>query len=88
MIEVADDGDGVRPADLDRIFEKFYRGERPGQRSPGIGLGLSICRGYVEAMGGTITARNRSGVDGVTEGAVFTITLPVPATEELPDRDT
>jgi two-component system sensor histidine kinase KdpD len=83
VIEVADEGEGIRPADLDRIFEKFFRGERPGRKSPGIGLGLSICRGYIEAMGGTITASNRSGA----KGAVFTITLPIPPTAELPDLD-
>ena len=95
VIEVADDGEGIRPADLERIFDKFYRSERPGRKSPGIGLGLSICRGYIEAMGGHITARNRSGpngtvsgtVSGTASGAVFTITLPVPEMEDLPDLD-
>ena len=80
-IEVLDDGDGIRPADLERIFDKFYRGKRQGPQSPGIGLGLAICRGYVAAMGGTITARNRAG----RGGAVFTITLPIPTIEDLPD---
>jgi two-component system sensor histidine kinase KdpD len=84
VIEVTDEGDGIAPAELERIFEKFYRAERPGRASPGIGLGLSICRGYIEAMGGHITARNRS--DG--GGAAFVITLPVPEMEELPDLDT
>jgi two-component system sensor histidine kinase KdpD len=83
LIEITDEGDGIQPADLGRIFDKFYRGERPGKQSPGIGIGLSICRGYIEAMGGRITARNRSG----RPGAAFTVTLPIPATEELPDLD-
>lgn len=83
VIEVTDEGEGIPPAELERIFEKFYRAERPGRASPGIGLGLSICRGYIEAMGGRITARNRSG-----GGAAFTITLPIPVTEELPGLDT
>jgi two-component system, OmpR family, sensor histidine kinase KdpD len=111
VIEVADEGEGIRPADLERIFDKFYRGERPGRQSPGIGLGLSICRGYVEAMGGHISARNRSGptgslpggsspgggvpggglpgggVSGTAHGAVFTITLPIPEIDDLPDLD-
>jgi signal transduction histidine kinase len=101
VIEIADEGEGIRPADLGRIFDKFYRGERLGLQSPGIGLGLSICRGYIEAMGGHISARNRSGapgpvpggpvpcglVPGGVRGAVFTITLPVPAMEDLPDLD-
>jgi two-component system sensor histidine kinase KdpD len=81
-IEVVDEGDGIRAGDLDRIFDKFYRSEGQGPQPPGIGLGLSICRGYIEAMGGHIAAGNRA--DGV--GAVFRITLPIPAGEELPGQ--
>lgn len=83
-ILIMDEGDGIRPADLERIFDKFYRGKRQGPQSPGIGLGLSICRGYIQAMGGSITARNRTD----RSGAVFTMTLPIPAEKDLPDLDT
>jgi two-component system sensor histidine kinase KdpD len=58
VLTVTDEGPGVKPADLERIFEKFYRGGRPDGRKPGTGLGLSICRGLVEAMGGTIVAQS------------------------------
>jgi two-component system, OmpR family, sensor histidine kinase KdpD len=58
VISVTDEGAGVKPADLERIFEKFYRGGRTDGRKPGTGLGLSICRGLVEAMGGAITAQS------------------------------
>jgi two-component system sensor histidine kinase KdpD len=58
VVTVTDEGPGVKPADLDRIFEKFYRGGRPDGRKAGTGLGLSICRGLVEAMGGTIIAQS------------------------------
>ena len=58
LISVTDDGPGIKPADLDRIFEKFYRGGRSDGRPAGTGLGLSICRGVVEAMGGTIIAQS------------------------------
>ncbi|MBV9288986.1 MAG: sensor histidine kinase KdpD, partial [Hyphomicrobiales bacterium] len=58
VLSVTDEGPGVKPADLDRIFEKFYRGGRADGRRPGTGLGLSICRGLVEAMGGTIIAQS------------------------------
>jgi two-component system sensor histidine kinase KdpD len=58
VVTVTDEGLGVKPADLERIFEKFYRGGRPDGRKAGTGLGLSICRGLVEAMGGTITAQS------------------------------
>jgi two-component system sensor histidine kinase KdpD len=58
VVTVTDGGPGVKPADLERIFEKFYRGGRPDGRKAGTGLGLSICRGLVEAMGGTIVAQS------------------------------
>ena len=58
VVTVTDEGPGVKPADLERIFEKFYRGGRPDGRKAGTGLGLSICRGLVEAMGGSIAAQS------------------------------
>lgn len=58
VISATDDGPGVRPADLERIFEKFYRAGGADRRKPGTGLGLSICRGLVQAMGGTIKAES------------------------------
>ena len=58
LISVTDDGPGIKPADLERVFEKFYRGGRSDGRKAGTGLGLSICRGIVEAMGGTIIAQS------------------------------
>ncbi len=58
VVTVTDEGPGIKPVDLERIFEKFYRGGRPDGRKAGTGLGLSICRGLVEAMGGTIIAQS------------------------------
>jgi two-component system sensor histidine kinase KdpD len=58
QISVSDEGPGVKAADLERIFEKFYQGGRSDGRKAGTGLGLSICRGLVEAMGGTIRAES------------------------------
>ena len=52
------------------MFEKFFRGRREGDPS-GVGLGLSICRGIVEAHGGAISAERREG-----GGARFRVTLP------------
>jgi two-component system sensor histidine kinase KdpD len=69
-IEVADRGAGVPPGDEQRIFDKFYRAAPSETR--GVGLGLTICRGIVEAHGGRIWAENRP--DG---GARFRFTLPV-----------
>ncbi len=58
VVSVTDEGQGVKASDLERIFEKFYRGGRVDGRKAGTGLGLSICRGLVEAMGGTIIAQS------------------------------
>ena len=58
QISVTDEGPGVKPSDLERIFEKFYQGGRSDGRKAGTGLGLSIGRGLVEAMGGTIHAES------------------------------
>ena len=57
-IAIEDQGPGIPPADLDRVFEKFYRVKGSDGRSPGTGLGLAICRGIASAMGGTITAES------------------------------
>ena len=68
---VADRGAGVPEEDLNRIFDKFYRAQRPDGVS-GTGLGLSICKGMVEAHGGSIQAVNRQG-----GGTRITFSLPV-----------
>jgi two-component system sensor histidine kinase KdpD len=77
-VAVADEGEGIPPADLERIFDKFYRVEAGANRRVGTGLGLAICRGFVEPMGGTIVAGNRLD----RRGAVFTIALRIP-TEQV-----
>ena len=74
-IAVLDEGAGIPPDDLERIFDKFYRVQAADRKLAGTGLGLAICRGFVEAMGGTIVASNRQD----RSGAVFTITFPVPS---------
>ena len=58
VLSVTDLGKGIPTADLDRIFEKFYRRSKTDGRSPGTGLGLSIARGFVEALGGRIHAES------------------------------
>jgi len=81
LLQVIDEGDGIPPADLERIFDKFYRVQKGDQVRAGTGLGLAISRGFVEALNGTITAANR--ID--RSGAVFTIRLPVPAATQKLD---
>lgn len=78
-LQIMDEGDGIPEADLERIFDKFYRVQAGDRRRAGTGLGLAICRGLTEAMGGTIVAANRPD----RQGAVFTLTLPV---TDLPDQ--
>jgi two-component system sensor histidine kinase KdpD len=58
VISITDEGPGIKPGDLGRVFEKFYRGGRTDGRKAGTGLGLSICKGLVEAMGGKIEAQS------------------------------
>jgi len=73
-LSISDDGPGLPPLLTERIFDRFYQVDGGRQRSSsGVGLGLAICRGFVEAHGGRIWAENRT--DGVT-GAVFHIWLP------------
>jgi two-component system, OmpR family, sensor histidine kinase BaeS len=74
-ITVRDHGPGLKPEDLERIFERFYQADASRTRdqagSKGSGLGLAIARAIIEGHGGTIQASNhRQG------GAVFTVTLP------------
>ncbi|PKR91086.1 two-component sensor histidine kinase [Pleomorphomonas diazotrophica] len=75
LLRVVDEGPGIPPDDLERVFDSFYRVRKTDHVPAGTGLGLSICRGFVEAMGGTITAANRTD----RPGAVFTIRLPIPS---------
>ena len=70
VVEVADRGPGIPVGEEARIFEKFYRA-KPA-REGGVGLGLTICRGIIEAHGGHIWAENRRG-----GGAVFRFAIPL-----------
>ncbi|MDE2368021.1 MAG: DUF4118 domain-containing protein [Burkholderiales bacterium] len=74
VVDVDDQGPGLPAGREEAIFEKFERGARESA-TPGVGLGLAICRAIVLAHGGTIRGANRS-VDGRVVGARFTITLP------------
>ena len=75
VIRVTDEGDGLPPDETERVFDKFHRVAKGDRVRAGTGLGLAVSRGFVEAMGGTVTAANRRD----RSGAVFTITLPAPA---------
>jgi signal transduction histidine kinase len=70
-LTVADDGIGIPPADLERIFDRFYRVD-PSRSGTGAGIGLSIARWIVTQHRGTLTARNNDG-----PGSTFTVQLPL-----------
>jgi two-component system sensor histidine kinase KdpD len=80
-LQILDEGNGIPPAELEMIFDKFYRAQKGDHVRPGTGLGLAISRGFVEAMGGTILAANR----GDRSGAVLIIRLPIPAASSALD---
>jgi len=74
-IEITDEGFGIAPEDLELIFDKFYRVHVGDRRRAGIGLGLSISRGLVEAQGGRILARSA----GIGFGTTIRVTFAIPA---------
>jgi signal transduction histidine kinase len=73
IVEIEDDGPGIEPADMDRVFEPFHRGEPSRSRETGgVGLGLPIARNIMLAHGGDVTLANRA-----SGGLKATVTLPV-----------
>jgi two-component system, OmpR family, sensor histidine kinase KdpD len=77
IVRVVDRGPGIPPAQLERVFQPFYRAGTPGGEHRGSGLGLSIARGFVEANGGTLHVESLPG-----QGATFVLELPL----ERPER--
>jgi len=73
-ITLDDDGPGLPPGREEAVFEKFERGSKEAA-TPGVGLGLAICRAIVQAHGGRIHGENRIEA-GRVAGARFVITLP------------
>jgi signal transduction histidine kinase len=72
-VEIEDDGPGISPAELDRVFEPFHRGEPSRNRETGgVGLGLPIARNILRAHGGDVVISNRSA-----GGVRATVTLPI-----------
>jgi two-component system sensor histidine kinase KdpD len=72
-LEVRDEGTGLEPHELERLFEPFYRGEMFRSQMPGTGMGLAITRGLVAADGGRVWAENVA-----PRGARFSIAVPGP----------
>jgi two-component system sensor histidine kinase KdpD len=78
-VNILDEGTGLPNADLERIFDRFYRTPSAERQASGTGLGLAICRGFIEIMSGTIEAANRDD----RTGSVFKISLPIAIHQEL-----
>jgi K+-sensing histidine kinase KdpD len=77
-VKVMDRGPGVKPGEVEMIFESFYRSQTTARQAGGKGLGLTVCKRLVEAMGGTIWVRNRRG-----GGLEACFSLPVAVMEDL-----
>jgi signal transduction histidine kinase len=74
---VADEGEGIPPDDIGRIFERFYQVDSSATRTHGgVGLGLSLVQEIVSALGGSVEVESEVGA-----GSTFTIRLPLPASE-------
>ena len=80
IIRVLDDGPGLDADTADRLFDLYYRAPAAAVKAPGAGIGLFVCRRIVDALGGTIWARQRP-----TGGAEFGFSLPVyEADDDMP----
>jgi PAS domain S-box-containing protein len=81
QVEVTDDGIGIEPERIGRVFDAFEQGgEHVTRRFGGMGLGLAICKVLVELHGGSLAAASA----GIGRGASFTLTLPAPAGASMP----
>ena len=75
VIRVRDSGPGIAREDLDRVFDRFYRGTAARKASPdGSGLGLPLAKSIVDAHGGEIGLDSKDG-----QGTLVTVTLPIAA---------
>jgi two-component system sensor histidine kinase KdpD len=82
IVRVVDRGPGIPPAQLERVFEPFYRAGRPGADHRGSGLGLAIARGFTEASAGSLHVESLPG-----QGATFVFELPLDAAAAPPEPD-
>jgi signal transduction histidine kinase len=73
QVDVSDDGIGIAPEDIAKVFDRFFRSEDPFvQETTGTGLGLSITKSLIEMHGGVLWVESELG-----QGSTFSFTLPV-----------
>ncbi len=82
IVRVVDRGPGIPPAQLERVFQPFYRAGTPGGEHRGSGLGLAIARGFTESNGGTLHVESLPG-----QGATFVFEIPLAAAGADHDGD-
>ncbi len=82
IVRVVDRGPGIPSAQLERVFEPFYRAGTPSGGHRGSGLGLAIARGFAESNAGSLHVESLPG-----QGATFVFELPLPEPSEEPDSD-
>ncbi len=75
VVEVRDEGKGIAPADLDKVFDRYYRSDEALKSTTGMGIGLALARDIVQAHGGRIWAESA----GAGKGSTFTLALPAAA---------
>ncbi len=80
LITVSDNGPGIAQAELERIFQLFYRSPAQQRRHQGMGIGLSLARQLAEGHGGTLTVQSEEG-----KGSIFTLRLPLVPPDKVPD---
>jgi signal transduction histidine kinase len=78
-VSVSDTGIGIAPTDQEAVFEEFRQVGTAEKKAEGTGLGLTLCRKFVELHGGSISVTSQLGV-----GSTFTFTLPLSAAGPLP----
>jgi signal transduction histidine kinase len=76
-VSVSDQGVGIAPEELEKVFNKFYRGAQKRRRPGGTGLGLAICQSIITAHGGRIWAESELG-----HGSTFYFILPASQASE------
>lgn len=82
LVAVIDQGAGISPDDMSRLFDRFYRAAATAEYAPGVGLGLYITNHLVRAHGGSLSVESE-----LNRGSTFTVSLPLAGNEPADNRD-